>query len=89
MASETGESAFFKAIRRHHSISTAIVNNASGDSFSYNTLLRDALHMRHTLSQGLNRDLEFGERIAFIVENGYTYVGTMTSVTERDNQYYS
>lgn len=84
MAVKLPNSSLFKAIQRHDPDSTAIVDVATGKKFSYGTLFRDALHVKDTLLKKLGRDTVPGERIAFIVENGYNYVG-MLSLTSISN----
>jgi hypothetical protein len=56
--------------------STAIINQFSGASFPYGSLLRDIARARQGFltAVGGKSDLA-GERIGFIVENGYSYVG--------------
>lgn len=75
MAVKIPGSILFEAIQRHDPASTAIVDAASGTEFTYGTLLRDVSHVKATLLSKLGRDVRPGERIAFIVENGYNYVG--------------
>lgn len=83
MAIEIAESILFRALSRHDPTSTVIVDLASGNEFSYDTLLRDALHVKNALAQRLGRDVHCGERIAFIVKNGYTFVGKMPPTSLR------
>lgn len=77
MAAALQRSAFFEAMRQHDPKSTAVVNNDSGVAFSYGSLLRDVSRAKERLLQETGKDEEgiAGERIAFMVENGYDYVG--------------
>lgn len=70
-------SAFFEAIRKHDPSSTAVVNYDSGVAFSYGSLLRDVSRAKEKLLKETGKDESSiaGERIAFMVENGYDYVG--------------
>jgi hypothetical protein len=74
-------SAFFEAMRQHDPSSTAVVNNDSGVAFSYGSLLRDVSRAKERLLQETGKDEKSiaGERIAFMVENGYDYVGADSS----------
>jgi hypothetical protein len=77
MAAALQRSAFFEAMRQHDPSSTAVVHNDSGVAFSYGSLLRDVSRAKERLLQETGKDEESisGERIAFMVENGYDYVG--------------
>lgn len=68
-------SAFFEAIQQHNPASIAVINHDSGAAFSYRTLLGDVACAKEQLLQTAGRDDISGERIAFLVENGYDYVG--------------
>lgn len=68
--------AIFEAIEKHDPKSTAIVHSQSGRSFTYGELLKDVAYAKERLaatSQG--KDIK-GERVAFLIENSYDYVGT-------------
>jgi malonyl-CoA/methylmalonyl-CoA synthetase len=82
MAAALQRSAFFEAIRQHDPSSTAVVNNDSGVAFSYGSLLRDVSRAKERLLQetGKKESEIAGERIAFMVENGYDYVGAHSSL---------
>lgn len=75
MAVKIPGSVLFEAIQRHDPTSTAVVDAASGTEFMYGALLRDVSHVKAALLSKLGRNVLPGERIAFIVENGYNYVG--------------
>lgn len=67
----------FEEISKIDPQSIAVVHSLSGKSFSYGSLLQDVVAARERLakSAGKNvKDME-GERIAFLVENSYDYVG--------------
>ena len=70
-------SAFFEAIRRHDPKATAVVNYDSGVAFSYGSLLRDVSRAKERLLRDTGKDEDgiAGQRVAFMVENGYDYVG--------------
>jgi malonyl-CoA/methylmalonyl-CoA synthetase len=87
MAAALQRSAFFEAIRQHDPSSTAVVNNDSGVAFSYGSLLRDVSRAKERLLQetGKNESGIAGERIAFMVENGYDYVGAHSSLGNHPN----
>lgn len=72
----------FEALNSHPRSKTAIVHSKSGKSFTYGDLLVDtALYKDRLLklSRAKEEDLREG-RIAFLVENGYDYVGTLSHV---------
>ena len=64
----------FDQISKHDPTSTAIVHSDSGKSFTYGQLLRDVARSTKELKKDGAKDLK-GERIAFLIENGYDYVG--------------
>lgn len=70
-------SAFLEAIQRHEPSSVAVVENASGASFSYQTLLQSVARAKEQflLKTGRTDETISGERVAFLVENGFDYVG--------------
>lgn len=72
-------SAFFEAIQKHDPDSTAVVHSLSGRSFKYGSLLQDVAAAKSRLLQttGKNENSIVGERIAFLIENGYDYVGAL------------
>ena len=82
MAAALQRSAFFEAMRQHDPSTTAVVNNDSGVAFSYGSLLRDVSRAKERLLQETGKDEKSiaGERIAFMVENGYDYVGADSSL---------
>lgn len=70
-------SAFFEAMQKHDPDSLAVVHADSGRSFSYSSLLHDVSRTKEKLLRETGKDDESiaGERVAFLVENGYDYVG--------------
>lgn len=75
MAISVQRSAFLEAIQNHNPSSTAVVNHDSGTSYSYGTLLRDIACAKERLVCSHGKNSLAGERVAFLVENGYDYVG--------------
>ncbi|KAI8629714.1 hypothetical protein F5Y19DRAFT_431590 [Xylariaceae sp. FL1651] len=70
----------FDAISRHDPQSTAIVHCLSGRSFKYGELLPDVCRVRDQILEASGKSDIRGERIAFLVENGYDYVVTLLAV---------
>ncbi len=65
----------FKAISQHDPQSTVVVHSKSGRRFTYGELLKDVAERRARLVEE-GKGIE-GERVAFLVENGYDYVGAL------------
>jgi malonyl-CoA/methylmalonyl-CoA synthetase len=76
MASTLPNLPIFQAITKHDPASTAIVHSDSNQSFSYGSLLRDVVAAKTQISQNAGKSPLHGERIAFLAENSYDYVGT-------------
>lgn len=75
MASTLPKLPLFEAIARHDPESKAVIHSISGRTFKYGELLGDVRRARDQLHATTGKtDLE-GERIAFLVENSYDYVG--------------
>jgi len=75
MASTLPNLPVFQAIASHKPDSIAVVHGVSGRNFTYGSLLRDvavAKGQLHRIAQGNSLK---GERVAFLVENSYDYVG--------------
>lgn len=71
-----------EAVSRHDPASTAVVHAASGRRFTYGELLGDVGRARDRLREARGgADLD-GERVAFLVENSYDYVGEWQIVSE-------
>jgi hypothetical protein len=77
MAIGLQRSAFFEALGTHAPLSTAIVHHGSDATYSYGSLQGDVACTKEHLERvtGRNESTIAGERIAFLVENGYDYVG--------------
>jgi len=75
MASTLPRLPIFEAITSHDPKSTAIVHHPSGRSFTYGELVHDVADATEELRIKAGRRELFGERITFLVENGYDYVG--------------
>jgi len=75
MASTLPRLPIFEALTSHDPQSAAIVHNPSGRAFTYGELVRDVADASEALKSKAGRKALFGERIAFLVENGYDYVG--------------
>lgn len=75
-------SAFFEAIEKHDANSTAVLHCDSGRSFKYGSILHDVAAAKDNLLQATGKTEEAiaGERVAFLVENGYDYVGAQSLV---------
>lgn len=75
MASTLPKLPVFEAIASHDPSSIAVVHSLSGRKFTYGELLKDVAEAKNRLHmEAGNKSLD-GERIAFLVENGYDYVG--------------
>jgi acyl-CoA synthetase (AMP-forming)/AMP-acid ligase II len=68
-------SAFLEAIQKHNPSSTAVVNHDNGTSFSYGTLLHDVACAKEQLVRSHSKNDLAGDRVAFMVENGYEFSG--------------
>jgi malonyl-CoA/methylmalonyl-CoA synthetase len=75
MASTLPRLPLFEAIKKHDGESTAVVHSLSGRSFTYGELVNDVAAAKDKLQTNTNGKSAEGERIAFLVENGYDYVG--------------
>lgn len=65
----------FKAISNHDKAFTSVVHSASGRTFTYGQLLRDVAIARVKLLDNSGNQNLAGERIGFLAENSYDYVG--------------
>lgn len=65
----------FQAIANHDPQSTAVIHSLSGRRYTYGQLLGDVAEIRDKLLKESGRSTINGERIAFLVENSYDYVG--------------
>ena len=83
MASTFPDLPIFRAIANHDPKSTAIIHSRSERSFTYGELLKDVEGAKVTLynqlkSASAEGESRGGQRVAFLVENGYDYVGAST-----------
>jgi hypothetical protein len=69
------DNAIFQAILKHDPERIAIIHSESGRKFTYGSLLHDVAIAKDRLLQTANGKPLGGERIAFLAENGYDYVG--------------
>lgn len=67
----------FEAIAKHDPQSTVVVHSVSQRTFKYGELLGDVCRTRDQLLQVAGKSDISGERIAFLVENSYDYVGKL------------
>lgn len=75
MATTLPKLPLFEAIEAHDPNSSVVIHSASGRHFAYGGLLSDVAQASSVLRRDAgNRPLD-GERIAFLVENGYDYIG--------------
>ena len=66
----------FGALRDHDPSSVAVLDTQSGHSFTYGNLIADVVHAKDKLNNRANGESGLaGERIAFLAENSYDYVG--------------
>ena len=66
----------FEAIAAHNPNHPVVIHSASGRRFTYGGLLSDVAQACDILRLDAGNRSLVGERIAFLVENGYDYVGT-------------
>lgn len=79
MASTLPRLPVFEAIKKHNAYSTAVVHSLSGRSFTYGELVNDVAAAKDKLQRNCNGASPAGQRISFLVENGYDYVGARSS----------
>lgn len=79
MASTLPRLPVFEAIARHDPDSTVVVHSASQRTFRYGELLGDVRQARDRLLEEAGRSDIHGERVAFLVENSYDYIGMSLS----------
>lgn len=75
MTSSLPHTPLFQALSQHDRKATAIVHSGSSRSFTYGSLLQDIASAKARLQQIASGKSLAGERIAFLAENGYDYVG--------------
>ena len=67
----------FRNLRNHDPSNTAIVHSATTRSFSYGDLLVDVSEAKDELERTTGELT--GQRVGFLAENSYDYVGTVSS----------
>lgn len=77
MASTLPKLPVFEAIAGHDPQSTAVIHGISGRRFTYGGLLKDVAEARDRLCHAAGDTNMDGQRVAFLVENGYDYVGKL------------
>ena len=85
MASTIPDLAIFRAIAGHDPQSTAVIHSKSNRRFTYGELLRDVEDAKGKLfaqlkSASAENGSRGGQRVAFLVENGYDYVGALSKI---------
>lgn len=65
----------FNAIAGHDPKSVAVVHCLSGRTFRYGEILPDVCRVRDQIHAAAGKSDIRGERVAFLVENSYDYVG--------------
>lgn len=75
MASTLPRLPIFQAITSHDPQSTVVIHSGSGRRFTYGELLGDVAEAKDKLLKESGESSINGQRIAFLVENSYDYVG--------------
>lgn len=70
----------FEAIASHDPHSTVVIHSASGRRFNYGALIQDVAKAKERLYEEFGTNSLDGQRMAFLVENGYDYVGAQRCV---------
>ena len=81
MASTFPDLPIFRAISSHDPDSTAVIHSGSNRHFTYGDLLKDVEDAKIKLYGQLKTaspESIGGQRVAFLVENGYDYVGAQS-----------
>lgn len=87
MASTFPDLPIFRAIASHDPHSTAIIHSRSARRFTYGELLKDVEDAKVKLYEQLKStspESIGGQRVAFLVENGYDYVGANSKCIPMD-----
>jgi malonyl-CoA/methylmalonyl-CoA synthetase len=87
MASTFPDLPIFRAISSHDPQSTAIIHSKSNRTFTYGELLKDVEDAKIKLYSQLKKtspESIGGQRVAFLVENGYDYVGANYGISPVD-----
>lgn len=75
MASTLPRLPIFEAIKKHDAQRTAVIHSLSGRRFTYGELVNDVAAAKDKLQRNTGGKSAEGQRISFLVENGYDYVG--------------
>jgi acyl-CoA synthetase (AMP-forming)/AMP-acid ligase II len=72
----------FRALQNHDPDSLAVIHSVSERSFTYGSLIGDVVRARDDLERKAAKAQGSlaGERVAFLAENSYDYVGTVLSI---------
>jgi malonyl-CoA/methylmalonyl-CoA synthetase len=87
MASTLPRLPIFEAIKKHDAQSIAVVHSLSGRTFTYGELVNDVAAAKDKLQRNTNGQSAEGQRISFLVENGYDYVGAHSIGAQSEVQY--
>ena len=79
MASTLPRLPVFEAIASHDPKSSAVIHSQSGRRFTYGELLGDVADAKAKLGMAASGTDMQGQRVAFLVENSYDYVGATLS----------
>ena len=71
----------FEAISKYDTKTTSVIHSGSGRQFTYGELLHDVRDARDKLQEWAGKEELAGQRIAFLVENGYDYIGAKASIS--------
>jgi malonyl-CoA/methylmalonyl-CoA synthetase len=77
----------FEAIASHDLTTPAVIHNPSGRSFTYGNLAHDVAGAIEGLQSNAQGRSLAGERVAFLVENGYEYIGAVSLVHVIESTY--
>lgn len=79
----------FRALQNHDPDSLAVVHSVSERSFTYGSLINDVAQAKNDLERKAAKSLGtlVGERVAFLAENSYDYVGMVTHFLEMGRIY--
>ena len=84
MASTLPQLPLFEAIANHDPKSPAVIHSSSGRRFNYGGLLHDVANAKARLEAAAGEHSLEGARVAFLVENGYDYVGANLAHTRTE-----
>ena len=75
MASTLPKLPIFEAITSHDPERTAVIHSQSGRRFTYGQLVNNVVEAQESIRRGAGGQRLDGERLAFMAENGFDYVG--------------